>query len=485
MTPLNLQVMLHAGLSSIQDLSRQVAKLTARNKKLAARAARSEAKQQRAAAEARGPALCSMCLQHLVHPTAGAAAESMSPYGPAAAAATSGRSALANELRGPSGGTYLTRSWTGGSGATEATPPTPSGSGGAPGDLAWGVQPSAAAAPPLPSVQLIASNWSQPAGAAAAAGSNAGGPVARGLYSQSHAARGEELGPRWLVAGGAAGGEATAAAAAGADKGEEQYGVAALGSGGSAAQTEMYGSGPPFVRVNVLPSSASALPAATLSVWRQRELAVRPAATGIATSGLPDARRVGEGPEPASRAAATLARQPPVLVQLQSSMADMTISTGGGSGPGGGASLELSTASLGDWRVGGAGVSGVMPGRVAADGLAQAGGETRGSREPLALRVQLAGGGSPCRAVLTTGRLAPQGSGAAASRPSTATSAVGTGGGAAVTAAASASSGANPGSRGSGGGSGVPQSPLSLQRAVAVSLRFPRQDMGEEQRAHV
>lgn len=48
-----LQAMLHAGLSTITDLSRQVARLNTRNKKLSSKAAR-----KRAEAEARGQPVC-------------------------------------------------------------------------------------------------------------------------------------------------------------------------------------------------------------------------------------------------------------------------------------------------------------------------------------------------------------------------------------------------------------------------------------------
>eukprot|EP00198_Chlamydomonas_reinhardtii_P004409 XP_001693745.1 predicted protein [Chlamydomonas reinhardtii] len=63
------KAMLHAGLSTITDLSRQVARLNTRNKKLSSKAAR-----KRAEAEARGQPVCSSCLDRLLLPASNEAA---------------------------------------------------------------------------------------------------------------------------------------------------------------------------------------------------------------------------------------------------------------------------------------------------------------------------------------------------------------------------------------------------------------------------
>ncbi|KAG2443784.1 hypothetical protein HXX76_002128 [Chlamydomonas incerta] len=63
------KAMLHAGLSTITDLSRQVSRLSTRNKKLSVKAAK-----KRAEAEARGQPVCSSCLDRLLLPASNEAA---------------------------------------------------------------------------------------------------------------------------------------------------------------------------------------------------------------------------------------------------------------------------------------------------------------------------------------------------------------------------------------------------------------------------
>ncbi|KAG2436614.1 hypothetical protein HYH02_011549 [Chlamydomonas schloesseri] len=307
------KAMLHAGLSTITDLSRQVARLSTRNKKLSVKAAK-----KRAEAEARGQPVCSSCLDRLLLPASNEAAHYLGralgvetqapapPGGPAAVAAAYPSDSAA---------------------ATAGTPP---GAGGGAVDASL----------PFQQYQLIASS------------ADGEGPYHEPrLYTEP------------LDAGAAFRSQASAAGGG--------------GRGGGGEHPAWMAPAPATVRVNLVqpPASPPPPPLSTMSVWRQREAAAAAAAaagTPTRHSMLSAAAAAApEGRSHASTAAATgaaVAGSAPSTTLLVEPTADgvsitaLNASAGAGAGPGLGLGLglggseaggpEQSAFSLSEWRSG-------------------------------------------------------------------------------------------------------------------------------------
>ncbi|PNH02695.1 hypothetical protein TSOC_011309 [Tetrabaena socialis] len=340
------KAMLHMGLSSIQDLSRQVARLVGRNKKLAAKAGKPAPQGQTIS-----------CLDRLLLP----ASEQSTHY-------TSHILAMPPPQQQQ----------------LDPAPPSPyNGGGGAQG-------PAAAAGARGPAdVRPAAQQQQQQTWP----GGQWSGSYSAGPYDSAAAAIAAHSPPpqhhlaHWQDGGG--GVEAVKAA-----------GLTQGSSGGPSTQPYGTGGGGTLLRVSVAPPAP---PAAPMSVWRQRDVAVAAsaaAATAAAATATPTRHASG----------ATMPQHPMAteygggggatayggggggtLLQLHHDLEGLTITPGGG---GGGTTLELSAASLADWRGG--------PGGGSDQSLFGGGGGGGRSGSPAKVHLQM-GGGGPTRALVTGG----------------------------------------------------------------------------------
>ncbi|GFR47484.1 hypothetical protein Agub_g9213 [Astrephomene gubernaculifera] len=452
------KVLLHAGLSSIQELSHQVASLLANKKRPSSKAAKPRAakKKEREPLELSPPSLPGGSGDSANSSSAASDASRQQPQLVSRPNSTEQDHAAKREPAGPK---YLTSSL-----SPEKHPH--------PHPLPVRHQQQQQQQHPHQQQQQAAAH-----GAAAAmpashppGSSPAGSVVSYSTHftdgtSYRHEDRKDHLNwlGDWCENGGAAAEEANTA----------KTGQPSTQTHGSApaSATALYGGHGPLVRVNVVQSPAASSPTATLSVWRHHSAptgaaaaaaatpaTTAPVATGTPTrhtvtataGGIHDSVRItGSAPRlqlESSPAGLTLVAAP----ALASSDEPLDVPNGGGAGGGGSSgggfgAAEVSTASLADWRC----TSGTRPG---------AHGEASGGAVPLSLHMQVGASQGPSRAVLPTcGAAAGEGAG-------------GVGGG-----------GVSVGVCAATGGALHQQLQVQLQQQrgtpVRVSVRFPRQDM--------
>ncbi|KAG2500602.1 hypothetical protein HYH03_001370 [Edaphochlamys debaryana] len=424
------RVMLHAGLSSIQDLSEQVARLQTRNKKLHTKAAK-----QRSKAAKQGAPVCNTCLDRLLLPASAEAAHYLGR-----AVGLDSMQLGQGQGQAPAQAQTLTQQQThGGQTSRQGTPGPGHGTGGPTGGVGGAYLSSGS--PFAPS----------PYGASPYGGAYDELSPMPGRYQHETVSSRDERWERLMQAVDeppvpAYRPPSTAfGAGGGGSMGHQQ--PTARGTG-TAALADLYGSNAALVRVNVVQQSSSpAQSPAHMSVWRQREAAAAAAAgggSGTPTRHIPMPAGAQDPYHPSSTAPGVgTAGAPPstasaggmTTLALEHTMQGLTITalpgtrvavagggSGGGGGAGGGAALEFSTASLAEWR----GAAG-----------AEAGGEA-----PMTLQLQMGPGGGVSR------------SGAPSS---------------AAGSAAGGGAGMQVGAAGTGA--------VAWTQPVRLSVRFPRQDV--------